>query len=237
MRRTSICAAAIDSYPVVPVYQERQITKLGPETVAVALKRSRARNRNGHRSCGDSQRDAAPHVRRELAGSALLLFAVFLAGALVGRGAPSAIAARRPAVCSGRSAPACGRPVVRLGVPAAFLMPLVPAVHALRLFGRLRAAADRSWLVFLIGLWCSFRSCSALAMGAHRGDARRSAGCGAALRRSIWSCAFGMAGAWIVFAAGGRARSRRRRWPGTRSRAHRGPRGAPTQRRRAPGSL
>ena len=39
-----------------------------------------------------------------------------------------------------------------LGWPAALLLPLVPAVHALRLFGRMRSDTDRSWMVFLAGL-------------------------------------------------------------------------------------
>ena len=34
----------------------------------------------------------------------------------------------------------------------ALLVPLAPAVHALRLFGRLESDTDRSWMVFLAGL-------------------------------------------------------------------------------------
>ena len=45
------------------------------------------------------------------------------------------------------------RPLVALlGWPGALLVPLVPAVHALRAFGRLRSDADRSWMIFLAGL-------------------------------------------------------------------------------------
>ena len=38
------------------------------------------------------------------------------------------------------------------GWPAAALTPLVPAVHALRLFGRLESETDRSWMIFLAGV-------------------------------------------------------------------------------------
>ena len=39
-----------------------------------------------------------------------------------------------------------------LGWPAAALIPLALAAHALRLFGRLAERTDRSWMVFLLGL-------------------------------------------------------------------------------------
>jgi hypothetical protein len=39
-----------------------------------------------------------------------------------------------------------------LGWPAAALLPLAPAAHALRLFGRLGERKDRSWMVFLLGM-------------------------------------------------------------------------------------
>lgn len=38
------------------------------------------------------------------------------------------------------------------GWPAAALLPLAPAAHALRLFGRMDSRTDRSWMVFLFGL-------------------------------------------------------------------------------------
>jgi S-DNA-T family DNA segregation ATPase FtsK/SpoIIIE len=37
------------------------------------------------------------------------------------------------------------------GIPAALWLPLIPAIHALRLFGRMQESTDRSWLVFLAG--------------------------------------------------------------------------------------
>ncbi len=38
-----------------------------------------------------------------------------------------------------------------IGGPAAVLLPLIAAIHALRLFGRMNASTDRSWVVFLGG--------------------------------------------------------------------------------------
>ena len=48
---------------------------------------------------------------------------------------------------------ACSRAYLQafFGVPAALWLPMIPAIHALRLFGRMRETTDRSWLVFLAG--------------------------------------------------------------------------------------
>jgi S-DNA-T family DNA segregation ATPase FtsK/SpoIIIE len=92
-------------------------------------------------------------LRRELTGVALLLFAIFLAVAVLG--GPGSMSGS----CTRASSPmgpagACVRAglVALVGAPAAFLIPLIPAVHALRLFGRMRSDTDRSWLFFLIGV-------------------------------------------------------------------------------------
>ena len=149
-----------------------------------------------------------PHVKRELTGSALLLFAVFLAGALA--------AAPRGALGPGASSTGCAAaggifgPVgsclraslfFTLGVPAAVLLPLLPAVHALRLFGRLRAAADRSWLVFLAGLVLLVPIGAALATGGRR-EISGLAGMWGSLAAFYLVVAFGTVGAWIIFALG-----------------------------------
>ena len=92
-------------------------------------------------------------LKRELTGVALLLFAIFLAVSVVAGPAAanrSCTAAASPMGPAG----ACMRAglVALFGVPAAFLIPLLPAVHALRLFGRMRSDTDRSWLFFLLGV-------------------------------------------------------------------------------------
>src|SRR5690242_3018043 len=51
-----------------------------------------------------------------------------------------------------------------IGVPAAFLVPLLPAIHALRLFGRMQSDTDRNWLFFVLGLVMLLPVSIALAM-------------------------------------------------------------------------
>src|SRR5690348_5970542 len=92
-------------------------------------------------------------LKREILGIALLLFAIFLAAAF----GALALAQIRHGVSVQQSVGAVGnlltRPLVLLvGWPAAILIPLVPAVHALRLFGRLESRTDRSWIIFFAGL-------------------------------------------------------------------------------------
>src|SRR5687767_11004750 len=90
-------------------------------------------------------------LRRELLGIALLLLAVFVAGAL-------ALPTETTGSCwdaGGRFGPigSCLRRYTfgAIGGPAAALIPLIAAIHALRLFGRMDASTDRSWVVFLGG--------------------------------------------------------------------------------------
>jgi S-DNA-T family DNA segregation ATPase FtsK/SpoIIIE len=141
----------------------------------------------------------APHVRRELYGTALMLFAVFLAGALVVHGASRSIGGRCGSA-GGFFGPvgACLRVgmLTLVGLPTAVLLPLIPAVHALRLFGRLRQAADRSWLIFLIGVVLVLPVGIALAFGA-RPDVEP-AGLWGSLAAYYLARGFGPVGAWIV---------------------------------------
>ena len=93
------------------------------------------------------------YLKREILGIALLLFSVFLAGAFVILG----MAAMRSGVSVEASVGVFGKllaqPLVNaFGWPAAVLIPLVPAIHALRLFGRLESRKDRSWMIFFAGL-------------------------------------------------------------------------------------
>jgi S-DNA-T family DNA segregation ATPase FtsK/SpoIIIE len=148
----------------------------------------------------DSHGTLSPHVKRELAGSALLLFAVFLAGALLAGGRGDATGGC--AAAGGIFGPvgSCLRSALTftLGTPAAFLLCAVAVVHALRLFGRIRAAADRSWLVFLLGLVLLFPVGAALATGAHR-EITTLSGMWGSVAAFYLVLAFGAAGGWIVF--------------------------------------
>ena len=93
-------------------------------------------------------------LKRELIGVVLLVFALFLAVTiLVGAGTS---VTRSCIEAHGLMGPvgSCLRYglFTLLGLPATILLPLVPAVHALRLFGRMRSDTDRSWMLFLAGL-------------------------------------------------------------------------------------
>jgi S-DNA-T family DNA segregation ATPase FtsK/SpoIIIE len=145
----------------------------------------------------------SPHVKREVAGTALLLFSVFLLGALtVG-------ALRHPVPGEGcSSAGAIFGPVggclnallvSGLGAPGAWLLAMVPLVHSLRIFGRLRESTDRSWLVFLGGLVVLLPIGIALATGAHR-ELTSTSGLWGAFAAFYLVRGFGVAGAWILFA-------------------------------------
>ncbi|MGI9141155.1 MAG: DNA translocase FtsK 4TM domain-containing protein [Gemmatimonadaceae bacterium] len=96
-------------------------------------------------------------MRREVAAIALLLFAIFIGGALAVHGyalltaSPDGQADLRGSF--GALGAALAAPITSLfGWPAAVLIPIAPAAHALTLFGRLDRGTDRSWLVFLLGM-------------------------------------------------------------------------------------
>ncbi|OYV63623.1 MAG: hypothetical protein B7Z72_14315, partial [Gemmatimonadetes bacterium 21-71-4] len=92
-------------------------------------------------------------LKRELTAIGLLLLAVFLAGALIVLGLAQLRGGVDVRANVGWVGAHLARPLVALlGWPGALLVPLVPAVHALRLFGRLESEADRSWMIFLVGL-------------------------------------------------------------------------------------
>lgn len=96
-------------------------------------------------------------MRREVAAIALLLFAIFIGGALAVHGYalltanPDAQADLRGSF--GALGAALAAPITSMfGWPAAVLIPIAPAAHAMTLFGRLDRGTDRSWLVFLLGM-------------------------------------------------------------------------------------
>jgi DNA segregation ATPase FtsK/SpoIIIE, S-DNA-T family len=136
-------------------------------------------------------------LRRELAGIALLLFALFLGAAIAfpGADAGSCMDARGPTGPVG----ACLRSVfvATLGLPATILLPLLPLVYALRVFRRIEADTDRSWLVFLGGLALLLPVAIALAMGAAR-EVSSHTGLWGSFAAFYLQRAFGFAGAWII---------------------------------------
>ncbi|NUO62195.1 MAG: cell division protein FtsK [Gemmatimonadaceae bacterium] len=144
----------------------------------------------------------SPQVRRELAGIGLLLLAIFLGGVLAAQG----LHELRYGGEVGSSFGALGTILVLLvsllGWAGAVWIPLLPAVHALRLFGRMEQRTDRSWLVFLTGL--AFLAPVAAGLALHVGaEASRAAGIWGALTSFYMVRGFGTVGAWIVVAMAG----------------------------------
>jgi S-DNA-T family DNA segregation ATPase FtsK/SpoIIIE len=85
------------------------------------------------------------------------------------------------------------------GWPAAALLPLAPAAHALRLFGRLGERKDRSWMVFLLGMVALLPVIFGLAQGGLR-EATALAGIWGSFAAFYVLQFAGAAGAWILMA-------------------------------------
>jgi S-DNA-T family DNA segregation ATPase FtsK/SpoIIIE len=136
-------------------------------------------------------------LKRELAAIALSLLAVFLVGALAD---PTVSATARCGDAGGLTGPVggCLRSWLRfaLGVPTSFLIPLLPAMYALRLFGRL-GGSDRSWAVFIAGLLLVVPVGIALALGAKQ-DITPASGLWGGLAAYYLHSVVGTAGGWIV---------------------------------------
>ncbi|MEO5817540.1 MAG: DNA translocase FtsK 4TM domain-containing protein, partial [Gemmatimonadaceae bacterium] len=140
-------------------------------------------------------------LKRELSGIALLLFALFLAVALVTLGLAEAGTGVGVRSNVGWLGYWLARPLVAfVGWPAAALTPLVPLVHALRLFGRLESDTDRSWMIFFAGVVALLPIAIGLAINAPLGTYPRSAGLWGAFIALYWREWFGGVSAWIVVA-------------------------------------
>ncbi|MEP7067294.1 MAG: DNA translocase FtsK [Gemmatimonadota bacterium] len=145
---------------------------------------------------------AEGQLKRELVGVVLLVFALFLAATiLVGAGTSLTSSCLEARGLMGPAGSCLRYAMFRvLGLPAALLLPLVPAVHALRLFGRMRSDTDRSWMLFLAGLVVLVPI--ACALGIEQGERTVSAADG------LWGsfvayylyAFFGPVGAWLVVA-------------------------------------
>ncbi|MFP5356130.1 MAG: hypothetical protein ACLGIK_13445, partial [Gemmatimonadota bacterium] len=107
-------------------------------------------------------------LRREITGIALIIVALFIAGALLLQELPAeggCVAARGVFGPVG----ACMKwgLLALLGIPAV-LVPLVPLVHGLRLLGRMQWETDRRWMLFLAGLVVVLPVVVGLATGTER---------------------------------------------------------------------
>jgi len=94
------------------------------------------------------------YVVREISGIALLLGALFIAGALIFGRTPAYTESCADAGAAFGPVGGCIRWSVLglVGALAAVFVPLIPAVHSLRLLGRLEESEDQRFLVFTIGL-------------------------------------------------------------------------------------
>ncbi|MGH7679553.1 MAG: DNA translocase FtsK 4TM domain-containing protein [Gemmatimonadaceae bacterium] len=148
----------------------------------------------------------SPQLRRELTGIALLVFAVFLAGAL----AVLAIAQFRAGISIidvkanvGPVGYYLAYPLVALvGWPAAAMAPLAPALHALRVFGRLSSDIDRKWMVFFAGVVVLLPIGVGLGMHSPLGDGNPFAGLWGSLVAHYWRQWLGGFGAWLLWVLG-----------------------------------
>ena len=143
---------------------------------------------------------SASSLRREIVGIALLVFAVFLAGALVVLG----VAQLRAGVSIRESVGPVGyylaNPLVWLvGWPAAALAPLAPAVHALKVFGRLNSETDRKWMTFFAGVVVLLPIGVGLALNPPPGSETQAAGMWGSFVAFYWRSWFGGIGAWLVW--------------------------------------
>jgi S-DNA-T family DNA segregation ATPase FtsK/SpoIIIE len=138
-------------------------------------------------------------LQREVTAIALLLFAVFLAGALLLHGWSAVSGATVSAAGFGAvGAFTAGIMITVLGWIGAALLPLALVAHSLRMFGRLSGRGDRSWLIFLLGMSVVLPFGIALAMGASR-DSNPWAGVVGGFVAFYASELAGSVGAWLLF--------------------------------------
>src|SRR5215210_558970 len=156
--------------------------------------KSRSSGRNGN------DRPAESALAREIRGIVLLLFAIFLGGALAAEGYSRFNGNGDITGNFGWAGALLAHPIALfLGWPAAALLPLAPAAHALCLFGRLGERKDRSWMVFLLGMVVLLPVIFGLAQGGIR-EASALAGVWGAFAAFYILQFAGSAGAWILIA-------------------------------------
>ena len=140
-------------------------------------------------------------LKNELLGIALLLGALFVAGSLLAGGAINGESCSNTTSIFGPVG-SCLRTslLVVLGAIAAAIVPLVPAVHALRLLGRIPASEDRRWLFFTIGLTAIVPVTAALARGATLDPSNIDvlAGFTGSFVAYYLVMAIGLGGAWVL---------------------------------------
>jgi S-DNA-T family DNA segregation ATPase FtsK/SpoIIIE len=141
-----------------------------------------------------------PHLKREITGIALLLFAVFLGGALLILGLAELRAGVNVRENVGPVGWYLAHPLVfMVGWPAALMAPLAPAVHALRVFGRLESETDRKWMTFFTGVVVLLPIGIALALNPAPGTQNAAAGLWGSFVGYYLHSWLGGIGAWLVW--------------------------------------
>ena len=179
-----------------PEPKSRRRAKAAPEPVAAPLTPD---------AVAKAERRA--RLRGEVAGIALLLGSVFIAGSLLAGGAIEGQSCTNTTSIFGPVG-SCLRVSILfvLGALAAAIIPLVPAVHALKLLGRIPASEDKRWLFFTIGLTAIVPVTAALAKAVSGGailDASNIdplAGFTGSFVAFYLVKAIGLGGAWVVIA-------------------------------------
>lgn len=183
--------------------------------LAPKARRSRVKKDDNKQEPGS---DAAPSIRHpssvqapsriktEVAGIALILGSLFIAGALIFGRTPAA--AESCTAAGGAFGPVGG--CIRwsvlglVGALAAAVVPLIPFVHGLRLLGRLEESEDQRFLFFTIGLAAIIPIAAGLArLGTlPPGAPDVLAGLWGSIAAYYLTEIIGFAGAWIVVAIG-----------------------------------
>jgi S-DNA-T family DNA segregation ATPase FtsK/SpoIIIE len=142
------------------------------------------------------------HLKREILGIVLLLGAVFIAGALVAQPAYTSQSCLDAGSIFGPVGACLRWSVLTLvGALSAVIVPLIPAVHALRLLGRIREGDDRRWLTFTIGLSVLVPVIASLARGAGvNAELDPLAGLWGGFAAFYLVKAIGLGGAWVIVA-------------------------------------
>src|SRR2546423_11594308 len=156
--------------------------------------KSRSSGRNGH------DKPSSSALAREIRGIVFLLFGIFLAGALAAEGYTQLHFNGNVRGNFGWIGALLAHPIaLLLGGPAAAILPVAPAAHALRLFGRLGERKDRSWMVFLLGMVVLLPITFGLAQGGIR-EATALAGIWGAFSAFYVLQLAGAAGGWLLMA-------------------------------------
>ena len=175
-----------------------------PEAPAPPRRRAPRADATARADAGDAPSTAAPsrsaELRRELKAIALILFGLFLAGALAAVGFASLRAGYNATGAVGLIGRILVEPIVWLfGWPAAVLTPLVPVVHSLRLFGRLEQDTDRSWMIFFAGLVLLLPIALGLSFSTDLPYWNAITGTWGGILTGLLVSGFGQFGAWIVW--------------------------------------